>query len=85
MKRLRWEAPDRDRPLPKHPYRDTALVYAALAILLVIVAIATGSGLARALITAVAVFVAATLWSWRLWRNRLRERARIEGATDERD
>ena len=85
MKRLRWEAPDRDRPLPKHPYRDTAVVYGVLAVLLVIVAVATGSGLARALITAAAVFVAATLWSWRLWRNRLRERARIEGARDERD
>jgi len=79
VKRLRWESPDRDRPLPKHPYRDTALVYGALAVLLVVVALATGSGLPRALITAAAVFVAATLWSWRLWRNRLRdEQARTE-------
>jgi type VI protein secretion system component VasK len=86
MKRLRWESPDRHRPVPKHPYRDTAIVYGALAILLVVIALATGSDLARALITAAAVFVAATLWSWRLWRNRLRdERARTEGAVNERD
>jgi hypothetical protein len=85
VKRLRWDSPDRDRPVPKHPYRDTALVYGALAVLLVGIALATGSGLARALITAAAVFVAATLWSWRLWRNRLRERVGTEGASDDRD
>jgi hypothetical protein len=79
VKRLRWEPPDRGRPLPKHPYRDTAVVYGALSVLLVIVAVATGTGPARALITAAAVFVAGTLWSWLVWRNRLRrERARTE-------
>jgi membrane protein implicated in regulation of membrane protease activity len=79
VKRLRWEAPERDRRPPKHPYRDTALVYGFLAALVVVIALATGGGLARALITAAAVFVAATLWSWRLWRNRLRdERVRRE-------
>lgn len=79
MKRLRWDSLDRHTPFPKHPYRDTALVYAALAVLVVVIALATGGGLVRALITAALVFVVATLWSWRLWRNRLRERARNDG------
>ena len=79
MKRLRWDAPDYQGRLPKHPYRDSALVYGALAVVVVLIALATGGGVARALITAAVVFVVATLWSWRTWRNRLRERAQQEG------
>jgi membrane protein implicated in regulation of membrane protease activity len=79
VKRLRWDAPDRNARFPKHPYRDSALVYGALAVVVVLIALATGGGLARALITAAVVFVVATIWSWRTWRNRLRERAREEG------
>jgi Flp pilus assembly protein TadB len=58
--------------LPKHPYRDTVLVYGALAILVVVVAAATGGSVGRAVLYAGVVFVFATLWSWRTWRNRLR-------------
>jgi Flp pilus assembly protein TadB len=79
VKRLRWDPQDRGTAYPKHPYRDTAIVYAGLAVLVVVIALATGGGLVRAVITAALVFVVATLWSWRLWRNRLRERAREEG------
>ena len=75
MKRLRWEPQRRGDELPKHPYRDTALVYAGLAGLVVVLALATGGGVVRALVTAAIVYVAATLWSWRNWRNRLRAEA----------
>jgi membrane protein implicated in regulation of membrane protease activity len=73
MKRLRWESQRGDRAVPKHPYRDTAVVYGALAALIVVLALATGGSLTRAVTTASVVYVAATLWSWRTWRNRLRE------------
>jgi hypothetical protein len=75
VKRLRWESPRRAEELPAHPYRDTALAYAALAGLVVVIALATGGSLVRTLVTAGVVYVVATLWSWRSWRNRLRAHA----------
>jgi ABC-type bacteriocin/lantibiotic exporter with double-glycine peptidase domain len=78
VKRLRWDSPvaDRDRPVPKHPYRDTAILYGVLAVLVVVIAYATGGSVFNAAITAAFVFVIATLWSWRSWRNRIRDQAR---------
>jgi Flp pilus assembly protein TadB len=73
VKRLRWEPPEADRRVPKHPYRDSALLYGVLAVLVVVVAAATGGGIGRAVAFAVAVFLVATAWTWRNWRNRLRE------------
>jgi membrane protein implicated in regulation of membrane protease activity len=75
VKRLRWDSPvlDRDRPVPKHPYRDTAILYGVLAALVVVIAWATGGNVVTAAVTAAAVFVIATLWSWRSWRNRIRD------------
>jgi hypothetical protein len=73
MKRLRWEPPEAERRLPKHPYRDSALLYGALAIIVVVIAIATGGGVTRAIVFALVVFFIATGWSWRTWRNRERE------------
>ena len=73
MKRLRWDSPRRDGSVPKHPYRDSALVYAGLAALVVVLALITGGSVVRAFVAAAFVFVGATLWSWRIWRNRLRE------------
>ena len=79
MKRLRWDSLDRERPVPKHPYRDTAILYGVLAVLVVVIAWATGGDVVNAGVTAIFVFIVATLWSWRTWRNRLREeRARKE-------
>lgn len=79
MKRLRWDSLDRGRPVPKHPYRDTAILYGVLAVLVVVIAWATGGDVVNAVVTAIFVFIVATLWSWRTWRNRLREeRARKE-------
>jgi uncharacterized membrane protein YdbT with pleckstrin-like domain len=73
MRRLRWEPPSSGRGLPKHPFRDSALLYGALAILVIVIAVATGGGLVRALVYAFVVFLVATTWSWRTWRNRIRE------------
>ena len=73
MRRLRWEFPE--RPIPKRPYRDSALVYAGLAGLVVVIAVATGGGLARAVIVAAAVFVLATGFSWWRWHVRLKREA----------
>ena len=64
--------------MPKHPYRDTALVYGGLAVLVVLLTVVTGGSLRRAIVVAIFVYVAATLWSWRIWRNRLREQAAAE-------
>jgi hypothetical protein len=72
QRRLRWDAPSREGSIPKHPYRDTALVYGGMAIVVVLVAWATGGGVAKAITIAGLFFLAATLWSWRNWRNRLR-------------
>jgi hypothetical protein len=72
QRRLRWDAPKAEGSLPKHPYRDTALVYGGMAVVVVLIAWVTGGGLGRAIAIAGLFFVAATLWSWRNWRNRLR-------------
>ena len=75
MRRLRWEPPDSGRPMPKHPYRDTAILYGVLALLVVVIAYATGGDVVKAVVTAIFVYIVATLWSWRSWRNRLRAEA----------
>ena len=67
--RRRWDpAP---LPTPKRPYRDTAVFHLMLAALIVGVAFLTGGNLFRALVIAVAFFVAATAWSWSRWRKQL--------------
>jgi hypothetical protein len=74
VKRLRWESHLEQRPPPKHPYRDTAIVYAGMSSVVVIVAALTGGDILKAVLIAGLFFVAATLWTWRSWRNRLRAR-----------
>jgi 4-hydroxybenzoate polyprenyltransferase len=69
--RLPTANPRRDRPLPRRPYRDSAILYGVLAGVVLIFSLLTGSDLARALIVAVAFFVAATAWSWFRFRQRL--------------
>jgi heme O synthase-like polyprenyltransferase len=73
VRRLRWEPPELQRKLPKHPYRDSAIIYGVLAILVVVIAFATGGGVLRAVVYAVVVFLVATAWTWRSWRNHERE------------
>jgi hypothetical protein len=62
----------RRRRTPR-PYRDSALAYGALGLIVVIIGYASGSGLARSLSGGIAAFVLATAWTW--WRMRTRERA----------
>jgi Flp pilus assembly protein TadB len=78
MSRRRWDGPE--QPLPKHPYRDTVLVYGGMAIVLVLVAWATGGSLERAAVVAAAFFAIATGWSWSRWRRRLRDAAQPQDA-----
>ncbi len=75
-RRLQWGLPE--EPPPKHPYRDTLLVYAGFAVVIVLVAWATGGGVLHALEIAVAFYVVASVWSIYRWRARIRERARGE-------
>jgi hypothetical protein len=74
MKKLRWQFPERE--LPKHPYRDSALVYAFLAGIVVLVAVLTGGSLERALLIAGVAFVIATVYSWWRWREKLKAKDR---------
>jgi membrane protein implicated in regulation of membrane protease activity len=79
-RRLQWGVPE--QPPPKHPYRDTLIIYAVFAVLIVIVAWLTGGGVARAALVALLFYVVASAWSLARWRTRLREeaeRARDEG------
>jgi len=77
-KRLQWGVPD--SPPPKHPYRDSLIFYAVLAVIIVVVAWATGGTVGSAILVAVAFFVIASAWSvWR-WRTRLREAERADHA-----
>ena len=77
-RRLQWRLPD--PPPPKHPYRDTLLIYGALAVLIVVVAWATGGHVRSAIVIAFGFYVAASVWSITRWHKRLRAQAvRDEG------
>jgi membrane protein implicated in regulation of membrane protease activity len=76
---LRRRRPD-NRPIPDHPYRDTALVYGVMAIVLVIVASLTGGDPLRATVAAVLFFVIATAWSWWRYREKIKLRAEEQAA-----
>ena len=70
------------RAIPQHPYRDAAIVYAVMAVALVIVATATGGDVLKAMLAALIFFVLATGWSWWRFRVRIKERdaARVAAA-----
>jgi hypothetical protein len=64
-----------EKELPKHPYRDSAILYAVMAGAGFGFLLLTGQ---RAWVAAVAMsgfFVAATAWSWWRFRARLSERS----------
>jgi hypothetical protein len=54
-----------------HPYRDSALAYAALGALVIAFAYLTGSSVIKSFAGGTTAFVLATAWSW--WRLRSRE------------
>ena len=72
-RRLHWGL--HEQPPPKHPYRDTLVIYAVFAVLIVAVASLTGGGVARAAVIAALFYVVASAWSLSRWRTRLREEA----------
>ena len=85
-KRLEWGVPE--EPPPKHPYRDSLIMYAAFAVVIVLVAWATGGGVQRAAVIAIVFFLAASAWSVTRWRTRIREeraaaRSRGGGPTED--
>jgi Flp pilus assembly protein TadB len=82
-RRLQWQLPE--TPPPKHPYRDTLLVYAGLAVIVVLVAWATGGRVGKAAIVAAVVFVLASAWSVYRWRVKLQEAARRAAENDKQD
>jgi ABC-type bacteriocin/lantibiotic exporter with double-glycine peptidase domain len=59
--------------LPKKPYRDSALMYAAFAVVFIIIVFATNGNLFVGIPVAVACFVVATAYSWWRIRQRLEE------------
>lgn len=61
-------------PLPRHPYRDSAIFYGILSGCLVGIAAATGAGVVRGLLVGAAFFVIATGFSWWRFREKLRQR-----------
>jgi hypothetical protein len=65
-RRLQWELPE--TPPPKHPYRDTLIVYAVLAAIVVVVAWATGGAVGKAAVVAIGFFVVASAWNVYRWR-----------------
>jgi membrane protein implicated in regulation of membrane protease activity len=68
------------RPIPAHPYRDTALVYGVMALVLVVLASLTGGDTLRATAVATAFFFVATAWtSWK-FRGRIKERDAAKAA-----
>ena len=78
---LRWGLPE--APVPKHPYRDSMLVYAFFAALVVLLAWITGGSIGRAVVIAAVVWAAASLWSIVRWRQRIqREAAKRDEAED---
>ena len=55
-----------DKPLPKRPFRDSAILYAVLALVFVVVSLLTGASIVVAVPVAAGCFVLATAYSW--WR-----------------
>ena len=52
------------------PYRDSALIYGAFAVIVVVVAVATGGRVLWAVVGAACAFVLGTAWTWRSIRMR---------------
>jgi membrane protein implicated in regulation of membrane protease activity len=64
---------DRERPVPEHPFKGSAILYAALALIIVLAAVLTGGDALQAVAVAAGFFVIATSWNW--WRFSQRIRA----------
>ena len=60
------------RPMPKRPFRDSALFYAGLTVVFVVIVFATGGDLSVAVPVAIGCFLVATGYAWWRFRQRLR-------------
>jgi Flp pilus assembly protein TadB len=67
---------DPGRRVSKRPYRDSALIYGAFALIVIVVAVLTGGRVLWAVILAVGAFMIAMLWTWRSLRGREGQRRR---------
>jgi hypothetical protein len=65
----------RRRRSPK-PYRDSALLYGALGVIVVVIAVLTGGKVLWAIAAATGAFLIATGWTWRNLRAREAEQRR---------
>jgi hypothetical protein len=63
---VKWDVPA--VPSSRHPFRDSLIIYAVLALAIVVLAGVTGGGWTRAVLVAAAFFLGASAWSW--WRSR---------------
>ena len=69
--------PERPSARLRHPFRDSAIFYAALALVIVIVTALTGGDVGKGAAIGLGFFFAATGWSWWRYRERLgRDRRR---------
>ncbi len=62
-------------PLPRHPYRDSALLHATLAAVIVGVTLLTDGNPVTGVLVASAYFGLATAWSWLRFSRRIKEQA----------
>ena len=70
-----------ERPLPAHPYRDSAIVYGIMAVILVVIAGITGGSLVKAAGVAIVFWLVASAWSWWKFQGRIQERALAAAAS----
>jgi membrane protein implicated in regulation of membrane protease activity len=56
--------------MPKHPYRDTAVVFGAMALVIPVVAWLTHGNVGQAAVVGALFFVVATGWNWSRYRER---------------
>jgi hypothetical protein len=59
-------------PIPKRPFRDSALFYAGVAIVFVVIVAISGGDLTLAIPVALACFLVATGYAWWKFRQRMR-------------
>jgi Flp pilus assembly protein TadB len=64
-----------DEPLPRHPYRNSAIFYGVLAGVVVAFGLLTNNGVTETIAIAVAFFLLATGYSWWRFRQRIQREA----------
>ena len=67
-----------DPPSPRRPFRDSALLYAGMAIVFVVLVFITGGKMSVAIPVAFTCFVVATGYAWWKLKQRLEEEQRRE-------